>query len=123
MGLEQVVGQFGMGPVGPVQPLSDRPLDDQAADLLTQVSRDLRLSALGLARPQAGESVLQVGVEPTLDGAGGHPQVGGDVRVLAAPMGEPDDLDSVAGNFSITPGEAAFQLVGFGHAAASTRSP
>ena len=52
VGLEQVVGQLGVGPVGPVEPLAGRPLDDPAADLLGQVGRDRRGVPLGLAGPR-----------------------------------------------------------------------
>ena len=78
-------------------PCLDRPLDDPAADLLAQVSRDLRRSALGLAGPEAVEAPVEVGVEPALDGAGRDPEVGGDVPVLAAPVGQADDLEAIAG--------------------------
>jgi hypothetical protein len=97
VGLLQVVGQLGMGPVGPVQPLLDRPLDDPAADLLAQMSRDLRRSALGLSGPEAVEAPVEVGVEPALDGAGRDREVGGDVPVLAASMRQADDLQAIAG--------------------------
>ena len=39
---------------------------------------------------------LQVGVEPALDGARGDGQVGGDVLVRPAPVGQADDLEAVA---------------------------
>ena len=51
---------------------------------------------LALRGTQAVEAALEVGVEPPLDGAGGDPQVGGDVLVGPAPVGQPDDLEAVA---------------------------
>ena len=53
-------------------------------------------SALGLAGPEAVEAAVEVGVEPALDGAGRDAEVGGDVLVRAAPVGQPDDLEAVA---------------------------
>ena len=90
-----MVGQLGVGPVGPVEPLAGRPVDHPAADLLGHLGRDRRGVPLGLAGPQAVEAAFEVGVEPPLDGAGRDPQVGGDVLVLAAPVGQPDDLEPV----------------------------
>src|SRR5690606_1781042 len=53
--------------------------------------------APGLAGLQAVEAAAEVGVEPPLDGAGGDAEVGGDVLMLAAPVGQPDDLQAVGG--------------------------
>lgn len=90
VGLPPVVGQLGMGPVGPIEPLGRRPVDDPAAD-----DRDRQRLALGLARPQGGDAALEVGIEPVLDGAGADAEVGGDVLGEPTPVGEPDDLESV----------------------------
>src|SRR5207245_2290319 len=68
-GLVQVVGQFFMGPVGAVKPLLGRSLDDPAFDFLVHRGGDLGLSALGLARSQAIESLVEVGIGPALHGA------------------------------------------------------
>src|SRR3954447_19484455 len=58
---------------------------------------DLGWRALGLGGHGGGDAAPVVGVEPGLDGAGGDAQVGGDVPVGPAPMGEPDDLEPVTG--------------------------
>src|SRR3954452_9457984 len=63
---------------------------------LGQLGWDLGLCPPGLAGPQTGEAVDQVGVEPPLDGPGGDGQVGGDVLVGPAPVGQPDDLEAVS---------------------------
>jgi hypothetical protein len=74
VGLEEVIGQFGVDPVGPVEPVPGRPLDHPAADFNGQSGRDRRGPPLGLAGLQAVEALSQVGVEPPLDGAGGTPR-------------------------------------------------
>ena len=90
-----MVGQLGVGPVGPVQPLLGWPLDDPTADLAGHLGRDCRGLPLGLARSEAIEAPVQVGVEPSLDGPGGDAEVSGDVLMGSAPMGQPDDLKAV----------------------------
>ena len=50
---------------------------------------------LALRGIKAVEPAVEVGVEPALDGAGGDAQVGGDVLVGPAPVGQPDDLEAV----------------------------
>jgi hypothetical protein len=109
-----VIGQLGVGPVGPVEPLTGRTIDHPAADLLGHVGRDRRGVAPGLARLEAVEATTEVGVEPPLDGAGHDPQVGGDVLVLPTPVGQADDLEPVE---ELTVGglaEGPFEALGLG---------
>jgi hypothetical protein len=96
LGLEQVVGQLLVGPVGAVETLLGRPLDHPALHLVGQPGGDLAGVARGLARADALEAALQVGVEPALDGARGTGQVLCDVLVRPVAAGQPDDLDAVA---------------------------
>src|SRR5262249_25888606 len=51
LGLEQVIGQLGIGPVGPVESLLGRPLLHPRLDLVGQVSWDFRSGPLRLAGP------------------------------------------------------------------------
>src|SRR5688572_9212464 len=76
-------------------PCSAGPPDRPAADLIGLMGRDRRCPPLGLAWWEAAEATHEVGVEPPLDGARGDPEVGGDVPVLPAPVGQPDDLEPV----------------------------
>ena len=73
-GFPRVVGQLGVGPVGPVEPLTGRPGDHPAADFLGHLSRDHRGVPLGLSRIQAFKAPIEVGVEPPLDGTGRDPE-------------------------------------------------
>lgn len=50
----------------------------------------------GLPRLQAVQAALEVGVEPTLDGAWGDAQVSGDVLMGPPPLGQQDDPGVVA---------------------------
>src|SRR5689334_21423852 len=84
-----------MGPVGAVESLLGRSVDDPAADLVGQSSRDFAGCALGLARPQTIEALVQVGVEPALDGSRAEGQVLGNVLVGPVAAGQADDLDAV----------------------------
>lgn len=95
LGLQQVIGQLFMGPVGAVQPLLGRPFDDPALDLLGQFGRDVAGLARGLARADAVEATVEIGVEPALHGACGDGQVGSDVLVGSVATGKADDLDAV----------------------------
>jgi hypothetical protein len=65
-----------------------------ASSAWVQLARDRRGIPLGLAGLEGVEATAEVGVEPPLDGAGGDAEVGGDVLALAAPVGQPDDLES-----------------------------
>jgi hypothetical protein len=96
VGLEQVIGQLGVRPVGTVQPLLGRPLDDPAFDLVGQRGGDLAGGSLGLAGLQAVEAAFQIGIEPTGNGAAVDAQVGGDVLVGPAAVGKQDNLEPVA---------------------------
>src|SRR5262245_42174907 len=96
VGAVQVLGQLLVGPVGPVQPLPGRPLDDPAAEFGAQLRRDLGPGAGGLARGEAVGAALEVGVEPALHGAGAHPQVVGDGLPRQAMVGQADGVESVA---------------------------
>jgi hypothetical protein len=91
----EVLGQLGVGPIGPVQALPGRPLDDPAADLLGRPGRDPGLGPPGLAGPEPGEAESQVEVEPPLDGARGDGQVGGDLLMGPVPVGHQDDPEAV----------------------------
>src|SRR5262249_13771246 len=66
-----------------------------ALDVVGQRIRDLAGCARGLARTQAIESPLQVGVEPALDRARGDGQVRGYLLVRPVAAGQPDYLDAV----------------------------
>src|SRR5262249_56879283 len=79
-GLVEVVGQLGVGPVGPVEPLLGRPLDPPAATA-GRGRRSAWASPPRFTGAQAVEAALQVGVEPALDGARGDAQVLGDGSV------------------------------------------
>jgi len=96
LGLEEVVGQFLVGPAGAVQTLFGRPVDDPTPDRVGQGVGDGRLSPLGLAAAQPVEALVEVGVEPALDGAWGDGQVGGDVLVRSSALGQADDEEAVA---------------------------
>jgi hypothetical protein len=96
LGLEQVVGQLLVGPVGAVEALRGRPLDDPALEFVGQYGGDLAGLARGQARTQAVEPAFEVGVEPALDGARGDGQVLGDLLVGPVPGGQADDLDAIA---------------------------
>jgi hypothetical protein len=96
VGLEQVVGQFGVGPVGPVQALLGRTVDDPALALVGPLGGARAGRPPGLAGPQPVEPALQVGVEPALDRPAVDAQVGGAVLVLAALVGQQDNVDAVA---------------------------
>lgn len=59
----QVLDRFGAGPVGPVQALLGRLLDDPAANhLLGHRWRDLGLCGLGLAGMQPGQTEFEAGL-------------------------------------------------------------
>src|SRR5262249_19283484 len=64
-------------------------------DLVGQSLWDLAAGAFGLARAQASESPVQVGVEPALDGSWGDGQVLGNLLVGPVAAGQADDLDAV----------------------------
>ncbi len=70
--------------------------------------------ALGLAGYQGVEPAFEVGVEPPLDGAGRDSQVGGDVLVLAAPVGQADDLEPAEELAVGGPSEGLFEVLGLG---------
>src|SRR4051794_36116295 len=84
-----------MRPVGPVQALFGRSVDDPAAQLVGQRRRDGAWSALGLLGLQRVEPAVAVGVEPTRDGFAVDAQIGGDVLAWSAPVGHPDDLEAI----------------------------
>src|SRR5262249_20364812 len=79
LGLEQVVGQFGVGPVGPVQSLFGRPVDHPLADNGGQVGGQLGFGSLGLSRLESVQAIGQIGVEPALDRSRSGAGIGGDV--------------------------------------------
>ena len=114
MRLEQVVGQFLVGPVGPVQALLGGPADDPLFDLLGLIRRDAGRFAPGLLGPQSGPAEFAVGVEPTADAAGADAQVGGDVLSGPAPVGQQYDLESVAVLAFPGGAELRLQLPGLG---------
>src|SRR5262249_42685847 len=95
-GLVQVVGQLLVGPVGPVQPLLGRPLDDPAFDLVGQAGGALAGLAWGLGRAQAVEPTIQVGVEPALHRTRGYSQVRGYLLVGPVAARQPDYLHAVS---------------------------
>jgi hypothetical protein len=60
------------------------------------------------------EAPCEGGVEPPLDGAGADPEVGGDVLLLAAPVGQADDLEAVEELAVGGPTERPFKASGLG---------
>ena len=95
-GLVQVVGQFGVGPVGAVQPLLGRAVEHPLLQQGSQLLRELGPGARGVPGLQAVQAALEVGVEPALDGTWGDIQVSGDVLMGPAALGQQDDLGAVA---------------------------
>src|SRR4051812_22911690 len=81
LGLVEVIGQFGVGPVGPVQALLHGPVDHPLLQERSEVGGEFGGGAGGLAGSQALEAAIQIGVEPALDGAGSNAKVGGNVLV------------------------------------------
>lgn len=79
----------------PGQPCSAGPPVHPATDLAGPVGQDRRGVAPSVAGLEGVEAAAEVGVEPPLDGAGSDPEVGGDVLMLAAPVGRPDDVEPV----------------------------
>src|SRR4051812_13831729 len=94
-GFEQGVGQLLVGPVGAVETLFGRPFDDPALDLVGRLGGDLTGVTFGLARADAAEAALQVGVEPALHAARGDGQVLCDLVAGPVAAGQADDLDAV----------------------------
>src|SRR5262249_34503779 len=90
-GLAQVVGEFLVGPVGSVQALLGRPIDDPAAHVVGQCCGDLARLALGFLGLQPAQPTVAIGVEPTGDRLAVDPQVGGDVLACSAAVGHEDD--------------------------------
>jgi hypothetical protein len=95
-GLEQVLGQFGVRPVGPVQAVFGRPVDHPLPQDRGQVRRQFGFRPARLPRPQSVDAAVEVGVQPSLHRPGGGAGVGGDVRVPAAPVGHQNDLHPVS---------------------------
>ena len=79
LGFEEVVGEFLVGPVGPVESLFGRPLDHPLTDLGGQRFRDLARRTLGFLESKSVESPVAVSVDPAGDGLAVDAQVGGDV--------------------------------------------
>lgn len=96
LGLEQVVGQFGVGPVGSVKSLFGGPVDHPLAEDGDQIGGQLGLGSLGLAGLESVQTTTEVGVEPALDRAWGGCGIDSDLRVLAAAVGHKNDLDAVS---------------------------
>ena len=95
LGFEQVVGQLLVSPVGAVEPMLGRPVDDPAAHLVGQGSGEFAGLAFGLLGSQGLEAGVAVGIEPAGHGLSVHAQVGGDVLAWAAAVGHKDDLEAV----------------------------
>lgn len=112
----QVLSQFLVGPVGPIQPLLGRPFDHPAAELLRQGRRDLGSGTGRLVWAEAIRPPFEVGIKPALDGAGTHPQLVGDSLALLSLVGESDDVESVA-EFGVGGGaEGPLQTLGLSFA-------
>src|SRR5262249_8888376 len=113
-GLAEVVGEFLVGPVGPVQPLLGGTVDYPCADLVGQCCGNLARFAFGLPGLKPVKPSVAVGVEPTGDRLAVDPQVGGDVLACSAAVGHEDDLEAVA-KFAVVGGtEEAVEAFGFG---------
>ena len=67
MSFQQMVGQFLMGPTGPVQSLLGGAVNDPAANFVGQGGRNLGRVALGLARSKMIETAFAVGIQPPGD--------------------------------------------------------
>jgi hypothetical protein len=65
---QQMIGQFLVGPVGPVESLLGRPFDDPAFEFVGQLGWNVAGLARSLAWSEAVEATFEVGVEPALDG-------------------------------------------------------
>lgn len=61
-----------------------------------------------------GEAGFEIAVEPPLDGAWSDGQVGGDILVGPAPVGQPDDLEAVPELRVGRLAESLFESLGFG---------
>jgi hypothetical protein len=95
LGLEQVISQPLVGPVGAIQALFGRPFDDPALEFVRQIGGDLAGCTRGLARADAVEPAFEVRIEPALDGARTEIQIRGDVLVGPVAAGQAGDLDAV----------------------------
>ncbi len=123
--LEQVVGEFGVRPVGAVEAAGGRAADDPPAQDRGQVGGQPGRGTGRCAGFEPVEPALQVGVEPPLDGARGDAQVACDVLVGPAPVGQSDDLEAVVERAVGCGGEGQFQaaLVRFGQVDANHGCP
>ncbi len=72
--VEEVVGQFGVGPIGSIQATGGGPVDDPLAQGGCKIIGKFGRGPGTFADVKPFESALEVGVEPTLDGAGVMPK-------------------------------------------------
>src|SRR5262249_14011163 len=113
LGLAEVVGEFLVGPVGPVQALLGRPVDDPTAHVVGQGLGNLARFALGFAGLQAVEPAFGVGVEPAGHRFAVDPPVGSAVLACSAAVGHEDDLEAVAELAVVGGAEAGVEAFGF----------
>src|SRR5262249_24970192 len=110
--LAEVVGEFLVGPVGPVEPLLGRPVDGPGAQVVSQGGRDMAGLAGGLLGLQSNEAAVAVSVEPTGNGLAMYAEVGGDVLAGPTALGHQDDLETIP-QFPVVGGaEGRFQAFG-----------
>src|SRR5262249_31161099 len=113
-GLAEVVGEFLVGPVGPVQALLGRPVEDPTTHGIGQGCGDLARFALGFPGLKPVQPSVAVGVEPTGDRLAVDPQVGGDVLAGSAAVGHEDELEAVAQFAVVGRTEEAVEVFGLG---------
>jgi hypothetical protein len=93
--LEEVISEFGIGPVGPIQATGSRPVDDSLTQDRCQIIGQFGCGTGAFANLESVKSAFKVGVEPSLDSAWCNAQVGGDVLMWAVAVRQPDDLESI----------------------------
>ena len=108
-----MVGQFSVGPVGPVQPLPGGAVDDPLPQGGGEVVRQFGLGPRGLTWLQPLQAALQVGIEPAPDAAGAAAEVHGDVPMRPAALGQQDDLGTVTQAAILGSPKGTFQAVPF----------
>src|SRR5262249_33748875 len=110
--LAQVVGEFLMGPVGPVESLRCRPGDDPAAQLVGQCRGNMARLAEGLLGLKCGKSSVAISVEPAGNRLAVNAQIGGDVLASPTAVGHQDDLEPIPESAVVGGTEAGVKALG-----------
>lgn len=92
---KEVVGQFGISPIGPIQATGGGSVNDPLTQGGCKVVGELGYGTRAFAGVEPFESAFEVGVEPSLDGARRDAQVTGDVLVRSVAMSQANDLNSI----------------------------